>query len=176
MKTHNYEDLKLLNICAITIQKHWRGYKVRSQFINELNMMNHKIQITRNRIQNLDPKFWDDAQSNSILKADDAQSVKSSEAISELKSEPEVPEVLDVEPAGQLRNNRVIEYSETHQEMLERISKLEETLKREQAKAQQLESENKELKVNLLRIGNNSSVLNSGPMSMEESLKSDQSW
>lgn len=40
--------------------------------------MNHKIQITRNKIANLDPKFWDDAQSNSILKADDAQSEKNS--------------------------------------------------------------------------------------------------
>jgi|LakMenE18May11ns_1017448.scaffolds.fasta_scaffold9737826_1 hypothetical protein len=55
--------------CATTIQKMWRGYRVRSQFINELNMLNHKIQITRNKIANLDPKFWDDAQSNSILKA-----------------------------------------------------------------------------------------------------------
>jgi hypothetical protein len=55
--------------CATKIQKIWRGYRVRSQFINELNMLNHKIQITRNKIANLDPKFWDDAQSNSILKA-----------------------------------------------------------------------------------------------------------
>lgn len=54
------------------IQKIWRGYRVRSQFINELNMLNHKIQITKNKIANQDPKFWDDAQSNSILKADDA--------------------------------------------------------------------------------------------------------
>lgn len=35
-------------------------------------MLNHKIQITRNKIANQDPKFWDDAQSNSILKAEDA--------------------------------------------------------------------------------------------------------
>ncbi len=31
--------------------------------------MNHRIQLTRNKIANLDPKFWDDGQSNSILKA-----------------------------------------------------------------------------------------------------------
>lgn len=82
MKTHSYEDMKFLTACAIIIQKHWRGYKARTQFINELNMMNHKIQITKNKIANLDPKFWDDAQSNSILKADDAMSVKSESALS----------------------------------------------------------------------------------------------
>ncbi len=32
-------------------------------------MLNHKIQITKNKIANQDPKFWDDAQSNSILNA-----------------------------------------------------------------------------------------------------------
>lgn len=64
--------MKFLTLCATNIQRHWRGYKARTQFINELNMMNHKIQITKNKIANLDPRFWDDAQSNSILKADDA--------------------------------------------------------------------------------------------------------
>lgn len=59
----------MLNKWATVIQRNWRGYKARTQFVNELNMMNHKIQITRNKIANLDPKFWDDAKSNSILKA-----------------------------------------------------------------------------------------------------------
>ena len=75
---HTLKDIKLLDHHCTIIQKIWRGYKTRSQFIDQLNLMNHKIQISRNKIANLDPKFWDDAQSNSILKADDALSEKNS--------------------------------------------------------------------------------------------------
>lgn len=59
--------------------------------------------------------------------------------------------------------------------MLERISKLEEHMKKVQVINQQLSSENKELKVNLQKVSLHSGV-NSGVQSMQESVKSDQSW
>lgn len=36
-------------------------------------MMAYKIQLTRNKIENIDAKFWDDGKSNSILRVSDVQ-------------------------------------------------------------------------------------------------------
>lgn len=47
------------------IQKIWRGHYIHNKFINELNILNHKIQITKNKIANQDPKFWNNNYINS---------------------------------------------------------------------------------------------------------------
>lgn len=36
--------------------------------------MHYKIQLNKKRIEEQDPKFWDDARSNSIIRAEDAES------------------------------------------------------------------------------------------------------
>lgn len=67
-QAHTYQDVKKLTEVAITIQRFWKGYKARSQFLNYLNLMHHKIQISKQKIAEIDPKFWDGA-SDSILHA-----------------------------------------------------------------------------------------------------------
>lgn len=72
-QSHSYDDIKQLIEAAKKIQKLWRGYKARGQFMNEVNLMHHKIQVNKNKIATLDPKYWDGA-SDSIVHADDPQS------------------------------------------------------------------------------------------------------
>lgn len=70
-QAHTYQDMKKLTEVAITIQRFWKGYRARTQFINELNLMHHKIQMSRKKMQGAE--FWDGA-SDSILHAQDLPS------------------------------------------------------------------------------------------------------
>ena len=49
-QAHTYQDVKKLTQVAKTIQRYWRGYKCRIKFVNDLNLMHHKIQISRKKI------------------------------------------------------------------------------------------------------------------------------
>lgn len=68
------KELEQLVEVAIVIQKHWRGYVDRVRVHNQINMAHYRIQMNKKKIADLDPKFWDDAKSNSIIKGEDAQS------------------------------------------------------------------------------------------------------
>lgn len=57
---HTYNDLKLLTEVARTIERFWKGYKVRKQFQVELALMENKIKIAQKRIDESDPKYWGD--------------------------------------------------------------------------------------------------------------------
>ena len=49
-QAHTYQDIKKLTEVAITIQRYWKGYRARTQFLNELNLMHHKIQMSRKKM------------------------------------------------------------------------------------------------------------------------------
>ena len=57
------EELEKLYLASIEIQRYWRGYSERKKIAN----MHYKIQMNKKKIAELDPKFWDDAKSNSII-------------------------------------------------------------------------------------------------------------
>jgi predicted DNA-binding ribbon-helix-helix protein len=57
---------------TLKIQKVWRGFRIRKQFIKELNMINEKNEITKKKIENLDSKFWGEGRnSDSVMKVED---------------------------------------------------------------------------------------------------------
>lgn len=61
------------------IQKNIRASKGRSQFINHINVINHEIEEKKYYIISQHPKFWDDAESDSIIQADDQEIKEESE-------------------------------------------------------------------------------------------------
>lgn len=70
--------------------------------------MHSKIQINKKKIAELDPKFWDDAASNSVVRADDVESSLVEED-PELHSDMERP-ISDSVSSGKrkLSTNRII--------------------------------------------------------------------
>ena len=55
---YSSNDLKKLTRVAVLIQKHWRGFTVRRQFLNELNLMEKKIRMAQRKIDESDSKYW----------------------------------------------------------------------------------------------------------------------
>lgn len=58
---------------AVLVQKNIRAFLSRVEFIREINAIAQVIEEKKEKIANIDPRFWDDAQSDSILRAEDEE-------------------------------------------------------------------------------------------------------